>query len=79
MSPAKEPSPGGKPGPVSRIYEVIGIDDEGNPRVRRLVRRSIEQVVRFVTHYAEALKREGRRGDEVSRPQSPEQKPGRRE
>jgi hypothetical protein len=77
VSPAKEPSPGKKPGPVSRVYEAIGIDDEGDARVRRLVRRSIEQVVRFVTHYAEALKREGRREEGAPRSESQRQKPGR--
>jgi hypothetical protein len=47
-------------GTISRIYEVIGIDDGGDPYVRRSVRRVLSQVIRFITHYAEALKREKR-------------------
>lgn len=45
---------------ISRIYEVIGIDDGGDPLVRRSVRRVLSQVIRFITYYAEALKREKR-------------------
>ena len=56
-SPPPPPRP---PGRVSKIYEVIGIDDGGDPHVRRSVRRVLAQVVRFVAHYAEALKSERR-------------------
>lgn len=50
--------PAVKKGPVSRIYETLAIDDGGDLRVRRTVRRAIEQLVRFLSHYAAAVKRQ---------------------
>lgn len=60
MSPGNEPKVGAKRGPVSRVYEAIGLDEEGDLRVRQAVRGAIRQFIAFVTRYRSALKREAR-------------------
>lgn len=68
----------GKRGPVSRIYEVMGIDDGGDVRVRQAVRRVIEQLIRFISHYSAALKRQAR-SEKVAEDAAVRRAPGARE
>lgn len=60
MSAGNEPKTGPKRGPVSRVYEAIGLDEDGDLRVRQAVRGAIRQFIAFVTRYRLALKREAR-------------------
>ena len=62
--------------PVSRIYEVLRIDDGGDAQVRILVRRAILQVARFVVHFAEALKREAASQEVAADSPPPRRRPG---
>jgi len=67
VTAGNEPKPEAKRGPVSRVYEAIGLGEEGDLRVRQAVRSAIRQFIEFVTRYRSALKREAR-GERTTAP-----------